>query len=234
MSVLSQPAYIASCLSREFGLAKEIAESCMVPHEPAKIPFDSLLSVSHVDEPSFESLGSGKMLNASAALHVSDSRSARPSGENTQSARAAQSQRKLPSKRRPKRCALLQLASHLNELQSKDPDKILMVRKINRLGFDSAPTLKKHFEQFGLVDTVRLSNAHQKEPGGHTFQVRLRPSGIGFVVFENSEAAARVMAEGETHIINGVEVHVRAFERRNCHASESADEEVGNNCGFEE
>jgi hypothetical protein len=139
-----------------------------------------------------------------------------------QSANAVPSPQKDCRKRRTKRRAVLLIATQLNELQSEDPDKILIVRKINRLGFDSADVLKEHFEEFGKVSKVRLSNAHQKEHSGH-FHVRLRPSGIGFVVFESSGAAAKVLAEGETRVIQGVEVHLRAFERRRFDASSTVD-----------
>jgi hypothetical protein len=116
-------------------------------------------------------------------------------------------------KRRTKRRAVLLIATQLSELQSEDPDKLLIVKKINRLGFDSADILKEHFEQFGPVEKVRLSNAHTKEPGT-SHQVRLRPSGIAFVLFKSSEAAAQVLAEGETQTVNGLDVFVRGFERR--------------------
>jgi hypothetical protein len=116
-------------------------------------------------------------------------------------------------KRRTKRRAVLLIATQLNELQSEDPDKLLIVKKINRLGFDSADILKAHFEQFGPVEKVRLSNAHTKD-AGTSHHVRLRPSGIAFVLFKSSEAAAQVLAEGDTQSIHGLEVYVRGFERR--------------------
>jgi hypothetical protein len=115
--------------------------------------------------------------------------------------------------RRPKRRAALLIATQLNELQSDNPDKLLVVKKINRLGFGSAEILKTHFEKFGPVEKVRLSNAHTKEPGASQ-RVRLRPSGIAFVLFKSTEAAAQVLAEGDTQLIHGLKVYVRGFERR--------------------
>jgi len=210
-SVFLEPAYV--CLSKEFGSTDQLGESHLVPDEPGKILFDPMHSISRAEQPSDDFCNSGKLLKASAALHFRQFLSAHPYGGCIQPAQAVQSQTKECRKRHTKRRSVLLIASQLNELQSENPDKIVIVRKINRLGFDSADILKKHFGQFGDVDQVRLSNAHNKEPG-NSYQVRLRPSGIAFVVFANSESAAQVLAEGETRMINGVEVWVRGFERR--------------------
>merc|ERR1719191_417058 len=107
---------------------------------------------------------------------------------------------------RIKRHNVLLIATHLNELQQEDPGKILIVRKINRLGFDSAEKLKAHFEQYGHVDKVRLSNAHAKQPGN--FRSRVRPSGIAFLLFEDSQDATRALDAGESQLVAGMEVFV--------------------------
>merc|ERR1719324_1477955 len=122
-------------------------------------------------------------------------------------------QKKDKKDRRSKRRNVLLIATHLNELQEEDPSKIVIVRKINRLGFDSAEILKAHFERFGPVNKVRLSNAHAKQPG-NSFRFRVRPSGIAFLLFEDAEAAAKALAAGDSQIIANVEVFVRGFERR--------------------
>lgn len=225
LSALLEPAYVESSSLKEYLGADDFFENRLIPDEPEKVVFDPQYSASPFDQPYDAFCNRGNILKASAAVHLSDFASAHPYGEYMQSASAIQSQQKDCRKRRTKRRAVLLIATQLNELQSEDPDKILIVRKINRLGFDSADILTEHFEQFGVVDKVRLSNAHNKERGSHNFQVRLRPSGIGFVVFESSEAATKALAEGETRIIQGVEVHVRAFERRRFDSSASAFDE---------
>jgi len=113
---------------------------------------------------------------------------------------------------RNKRHNVLLIATHLNELQQEDPAKILIVRKINRLGFDSAEKLKEHFERFGPVEKVRLSNAHAKQPGN--FRSRVRPSGIAFLLFQDAQDATRALAAGASQVIANAEVFVRGFERR--------------------
>jgi len=86
------------------------------------------------------------------------------------------------------------------------------VRRINKLGFDSQAALKEHYGQFGEVTKVLLSNTHEKsEEVEAPFRVRLRPSGLGFVVMRHPELVTAVLAEGETQIVNGVEIQVRKF-----------------------
>merc|ERR1740138_565311 len=121
-------------------------------------------------------------------------------------------QQKQKKDNRVKRHNVLLIATHLNELQQEDPGKILIVRKINRLGFDSAEKLKAHFEQYGHVEKVRLSNAHAKQPGN--FRSRVRPSGIAFLLFKDSQDATRALEAGESQFVAGMEVFVRRFERR--------------------
>jgi hypothetical protein len=113
---------------------------------------------------------------------------------------------------------MLLIASQLNQLQDEDPRQILIVRRINRLGFESASILEEHYARYGPVAKVLLSNPHEKKAGAN-FPMRLRPSGIGYVLFETAEGAARALAEGETHTVAGVEISVRAFERRESFSS---------------
>lgn len=112
-----------------------------------------------------------------------------------------------------KRCCNLLIATQLSKLQDEDPRKLLIVRKINRLGFNSASILQEHFGRYGNVSKVLLSNSHEK--GESTlWPTRLRPSGIGFVLFESVEGAALALAEGAEQIVRGNEIVVRAFEKR--------------------
>jgi hypothetical protein len=136
--------------------------------------------------------------------------------------------------RTQKRHCVLLIASQLNELQHEDPETILIVRRIQRLGFESASILHEHYERYGPVAKVLLSNPHEKKAGA-SFRVRLRPSGIGYVQFETAEAAARALADGETHVVAGVEVNVRAFERRESFSSTqdaSGDSDVNDQTEF--
>merc|ERR1719352_656521 len=133
-------------------------------------------------------------------------------------------QQKHKKDNRVKRHNVLLIATHLNELQQEDPGKILIVRKINRLGFDSAEKLKAHFEQYGHVEKVRLSNAHAKQPGN--FRSRVRPSGIAFLLFQDPQDATRALDAGESQFVAGMEVFVRRFERRQGDSNSSNGDEI--------
>lgn len=116
-------------------------------------------------------------------------------------------------KRHQKRRCLLLIATQLHQLEGEDPSKLLVVRKINRLGFNSANLLTEHYGRYGTVSNVLLSNNHEKQASA-PFPVRLRPSGIGYVLFESADAAARALEEGATQVVAGVEIAVRAIEKR--------------------
>jgi len=137
----------------------------------------------------------------------------------------SQTSRPYPVQRRTKRRCPLLIGTHLRELDKLEPQHIVIVRKLSRLGFDSGQILKEHYERYGPVLKVLLSNHHSKDGCGPS--TRLRPSGIGFVVFENSSDAELVLAEGEAQIICGVEISVRKFERRRSDSTavEESDEE---------
>merc|ERR1719343_1109256 len=123
------------------------------------------------------------------------------------------------TRRKKRHCPLL-LGTHLKELDKENPDNIVIVRKISRLGFKSAEILQEHFERFGTISKVLLSNKQEREDG--QVSVRLRPSGIGFLVFENSESVERALAEGEVQTVADVEICVRAFERRRSDSTTTA------------
>jgi len=87
----------------------------------------------------------------------------------------------------------------------------IIVRKIHRLGFESDKILAKHFSAFGTVSKVLLSSAHKKPAS--SVNVRLRPSGIGFILFERVEDALAARALGESQVVAGVDVQVQEFKR---------------------
>jgi hypothetical protein len=206
LSVLSEPAYVDTYLSKEFDLINRISEFSVAQYDFQKISIDETYTRPMDTEASDEPCSIGRLLRAEAALHLAPP-------YRTAQWFVGEPQQKTCRKRHTKRHAVLLIATQLSELQSEDPEKIVIVKKINRLGFDSPGVLTKHFGQFGRVEKVLLSNAHSKTPD-FSPKVRLRPSGIGFLVFESPEVAARVVAEGQTQMINGFEVIVRAFERR--------------------
>jgi len=120
-----------------------------------------------------------------------------------------------PQTRKRRRCQLL-LATHLKELEGEYTSCIIHVRQIHRLGFRSPELLHEYCSRFGPVKRVAVSNAHEKLENAppSPFPVRVRPSGIGFIVMERPEDAAEVVAQGEIQTIKGYQIRVRKFEVR--------------------
>mmetsp|Transcript_115005 Transcript_115005/g.215238 ORF Transcript_115005/g.215238 Transcript_115005/m.215238 type:complete len:591 (+) Transcript_115005:85-1857(+) len=94
------------------------------------------------------------------------------------------------------------LRAHLRELQKIEPDRVVLVRKINRLGFESPAVLEKHYSQFGKVERVLVAHSHVKSQNRRFFS-RLRPSGLGFVVMSKREEAEAIFALGQEQTIGG-------------------------------
>jgi len=121
------------------------------------------------------------------------------------------------SSRRGRRC-LLQTAQHLGRLDSQDPEKVVIVRKINRLGFGADAALRQHFGRYGVVEEILLSGAPNKPASSSrpeaNVRTRWRPAGFAFLVMESSEAACAALSGGTEQLINGVTVLVSEFRSR--------------------
>ncbi|CAJ1336362.1 unnamed protein product [Effrenium voratum] len=113
------------------------------------------------------------------------------------------------------------LRMHLRSLLHVDSSRVLIVRKINRLGFSSPTILKEHFSWYGTVENVLVAHSRVKSGGGQAGIVsRLRPSGLGFVVMSKAEEAEMILTQGNEQQVCGTVIRVQKFERR---MSESLD-----------
>lgn len=106
-----------------------------------------------------------------------------------------------------RKCGPLNIATQLVALEGEDDDTVIVLRKIHKLGFDSADVLTRHYSAFGSVAKVLLSSTNEKLQRG----MRSRPAGIGFVVFERSEDALAALAAGECQTVAGISIVVRPF-----------------------
>ena len=111
------------------------------------------------------------------------------------------------------------LRMHLRSLLNVDSGRVLIVRKINRLGFASPAVLQEHFSWYGVVDRVLVAHSRVKSASatGRCASVvssRLRPSGLGFVVMSKVEEAQAILAHGSEQPVNGIIIQVQQFERR--------------------
>lgn len=100
------------------------------------------------------------------------------------------------------------LRTNLRDLAQIDSGRVLMVRKINRLGMESEAALETYFAKFG-VERVMVSHSRSKSTYGQT---RLRPATLGHIVFSSVEAAQAVLDAGAEHVVDGTAIGVCAFQ----------------------
>lgn len=116
------------------------------------------------------------------------------------------------------------LRMHLQSLLDTDPGRVLLVRKINRLGFSSPDVLQAHYSWYGAVERVLVAHSRVKSCTIEQKAYRLRPAGLGFVVMSRLEGAQAVLDAGKEQMINGVLVRVQKFERRMSEQMSSCEE----------
>jgi len=110
------------------------------------------------------------------------------------------------------------LRTFLTGLANTDSERVLTVRRINRLGLDSKTLLKPYFEKFGEVDEVMVSHTTPKSVNGsgqphRDERRRIRPAVLGFIVMCKAEDAKAAMDyEGGNHVINGVTITAGPFQ----------------------
>lgn len=98
----------------------------------------------------------------------------------------------------------------LESLRDYDADRVLIVRKIKKLGFESPELLRKYFSQFGGVKDVHVANSMMK-PSAKRPTGRLRPAALGFVVMASADAAQAALAHGSSHTVCSVQIEVSDF-----------------------
>jgi len=123
------------------------------------------------------------------------------------------------------------LRVNLEDLNSIDSQRIVLCRKINRLGFESAKALKTHFSKFGEVERVLVAHCHSKSR-----TIQYRPAGIGFAVMCKAEDAQAALAcghevevlpepsEGDVPVV----IDIRSFKR--LEVQEQCNEEAVTEC----
>jgi len=106
------------------------------------------------------------------------------------------------------------LREDMERLKHQDPECVLVVKKIKKLGFESPTVLKEHFGQYGIVLDVMVALTHSPQK---TKSTRVRPAAMGFVVMGDASAAKHALQAGVSQDISGVVIELRSFSSFNDH-----------------
>mmetsp|Transcript_82522 Transcript_82522/g.129748 ORF Transcript_82522/g.129748 Transcript_82522/m.129748 type:complete len:315 (-) Transcript_82522:176-1120(-) len=101
------------------------------------------------------------------------------------------------------------LRDNLQRLATFESSRVIMVKKINKLGFNSNRVLQHFFSKFGKVEEVLMTHGIDKRTNPD--RPKYRPAAVGFMVVESSEVAAAILQSPEYNIL-GIDVTVGRFE----------------------
>lgn len=98
----------------------------------------------------------------------------------------------------------ISLKEQLQALEQEDARCVFVVRRLAKLGFDSADKLSLYFMPYGEVKSVHVPRAWSQ---GKFW----RAGSVGFVVMHSAEAVCAIMQGGPAHIVCGVVITVHPF-----------------------
>lgn len=103
------------------------------------------------------------------------------------------------------------LRHDLEMLRHAQPETVIIVRKIKKLGFESPQLLKQHFAQYGRVSEILVAHSHvkptPKRPNG-----RVRPAALGFVIMGSAEGVQKAFDAGATQDVCGSPIELASFD----------------------
>merc|ERR1719261_774342 len=115
------------------------------------------------------------------------------------------------------------LRQDLELLKQRQPEHVIIVRRIKKLGFESPQLLDEHFSHYGEVKELLVAHSHvkptSKRPNG-----RVRPAALGFVVMGTPDAAKNAFKGGTEQMISDVSVELAPFESFDSHYAEEDDD----------
>jgi len=118
------------------------------------------------------------------------------------------------------------LSTSLQVLSTESPDRLFIVRRINKLGFKATRILKRHYGAFGTVVKVLVAHSTVRQCGETHVQARRRPSSLGFVQMTTSDAVSQILSLGDDQEVDGVIIRVQRFERQHGDAIQEEEEEA--------
>lgn len=117
------------------------------------------------------------------------------------------------------------LSTSLQIIENEDPECLVIVRRISKLGFKATRALKNHFSAQGPVVKVLLAHSTARQYCDQQFHVKRRPSNLGFVQMGSAEHVKKVLALGSIQEVDGVSICVQPFEKHD-HLDEQAEEDA--------
>eukprot|EP00746_Dinoflagellata_sp_MGD_P149318 gnl/MRDRNA2_/MRDRNA2_81366_c0_seq1.p1 gnl/MRDRNA2_/MRDRNA2_81366_c0~~gnl/MRDRNA2_/MRDRNA2_81366_c0_seq1.p1 ORF type:complete len:324 (+),score=82.79 gnl/MRDRNA2_/MRDRNA2_81366_c0_seq1:119-973(+) len=114
------------------------------------------------------------------------------------------------------------LRQDLELLRQRQPECVVIVRKIKKLGFESPQILDHFFSQYGEVKELLVAHSHVK-PTAKRPNGRVRPAALGFVVMATEEGAQNAFKAGTEQWLHGVNIELAPFESFDAHYAEEED-----------
>jgi len=115
------------------------------------------------------------------------------------------------------------LRQDLELLRQRQPERVIIVRRIKKLGFESPQLLDMHFSQYGEVKELLVAHSHIK-PSAKRPNGRVRPAALGFVVMADEEGAQNAFKAGEEQMIGGHGIELGSFEAFDAHYADEEDQ----------
>merc|ERR1719301_463836 len=116
------------------------------------------------------------------------------------------------------------LRQDLELLRQRQPEHVIIVRKIKQLGFDSPQMLDEYFGQYGEVKELLVAHSHVK-PTAKRPNGRVRPAALGFIVMATEEGAKEAFEAGTDQMLGGVSIELAPFESFDAHYAEEEEKE---------
>lgn len=100
-------------------------------------------------------------------------------------------------------------------LESEDPECVICVKKIHKLGFRSVKFLRQYFSQFGVITRIVVLPSRQKDIGSPygTSVSTFRPASMCFIVMSSRLACRRILMQEMHFICDQWPVEVAVFDR---------------------